>query len=357
MLGLVWSYFLITHQRGNIIANRYLAMLLTALAVLLIRQKAATDSHPIFTWLYFISQGVIFLIGPALYLHVRQLIEPASKSNPTSRRHFLPALLSIILMSLLFANRSAIASYDNITLLKFLAFGFILLQVVHLLVYIFRARKYIHRQASNINKYTSALILINTAWVKQLAIISSIFSIVIMVMYLLIISGGYYAINNSADILYLMLVAIIVVSIILKSWRQPEVISGFYQDTEKYKTSGLKAADVDLIKEKMRTLIEEEQVFLQPELSLQQLANRLELPAHQLSQLINQEYQLNFSHFINEWRISYAVAQIKNGAHKTTTLEGIAYESGFNSRSTFSRAFKKKIGCSPKQFCDSLEES
>lgn len=355
MLGLVWSYFLLTHKRGNLAANRYLSILIAALAVILIRQKASIDSHPIFTWLYFISQGVIFLIGPALYLHVTRLIHPKLKSGSAAWLHFIPALISIIFMSVLFAYRFRIKSFNNLTLLKFLFFGFTLLQIIHLLTYVFLAKKKIKNHQSNLNKYTSTLIRINASWVRNLAIIASLFSVLIVAMYALIISGGYYEINNSADKLYLILLSIIVITIIIKSWRQPEVVSGYYEDAEKYKTSRLKDTDVDRIKEKLSILIEEEQFFLQPELSVQQLAEKLELPAHNLSQIINQEYQLNFFHFINELRINYAVAQLKKGAHKGTTLEGIAYDSGFNSKSTFNRAFKRKLGCSPKQFCDSLE--
>lgn len=355
MLGLVWSYFLLTHKRGNIFANRYLSLLIAALAVLLIRQKAAVDSHPIFTWFYFISQGVVFLIGPALYFHVNRLTSSKAKLKKLAWPHFLPALMSVGLMSILFFYRSSIPPMGNTSLLKVLAFGFILLQLIHLLTYIFLAKKHIKHHDQSINKYTSALIKINTHWVKNLAIITTVFAALIIAMYALIISGGYYEINNSADLLYLILLAVIVVTIIIKSWRQPEVISGIYQNEEKYKTSRLKAMDIDRIKESLSSLIQEEQFFLKPELSLQQLADQMELSAHNLSQFINQEYHLNFFHFINELRIDYAVAQIKKGAHEKTTLEAIAYDSGFNSKSTFNRAFKRKLGCTPKQFCDTLK--
>ena len=354
MLGLVWSYFLFTHKRGNTLANKFLSILIAALAILAIRQKAAEGSYSIYIWLYYVSQGVIFLIGPALYFHIKVLLPDGERLKKTWL-HFLPAFISTILMSVLFAVRSAIPSFSNIALLKFLALGYVLIQLIHLLTYVFMTRRYIRYHDAQMGKYTSALVKINKKWVKNLTIVSTAFCALIGIMYFLIISGGYYEMNNSADTLFLVLLSIILMTIIVKSWRQPEVTSGIYKSADKYQTSKLSDLDVQSIKQKLVTLVEEDKPFLDPELSLKQLADKLQLPAHNLSQLINQEYNLNFSHFINESRIDYAVDLMKRGGHKKTTLEGIAYDSGFNSKSTFNRAFKRKLGCSPREFCDSMK--
>ena len=94
----------------------------------------------------------------------------------------------------------------------------------------------------------------------------------------------------------------------------------------------------------------DEKPYKDPDLSLSKLATQLHLSTNQLSQVINQFYQKNFYDFINSYRIEEVKLSMINGAVKRHTLLGIALESGFNSKATFNRFFKKYTGITPSQF-------
>ncbi|NER13617.1 helix-turn-helix domain-containing protein [Leptobacterium flavescens] len=354
LLGIVWAYFLLVNKRGNLSANKYLALLIAVLAVLVLRQSVYSETFPrLQPFLYFISQGVLYLIGPAVYLHIKNL---TGQKTPFSRvwKHFLPAVLTTLFMLGLFFYRTEIKEVNNILLLKIFFVTFVCLQLIHLLSYLIYSKKLIARYEKGLKRYYSSQTRINLKWMKQLLWICSSFAALIIAMYLLIVSGGYYEINNTADFLFLSLTAVLILSIIIRMWKQPEIVSGIYEEEQKYKTSPLSDSASGELKEKLQRLIREEKIYLDPELNLHQLASGMDTQPYIVSQLINQEYQQNFFNFINGHRIDFALEKIRNGYLKNTTLTGLAYDSGFNSKSTFNRAFKKKMQCSPKEYHNSV---
>lgn len=354
LLGMAWAYFLFTHKRGNLSANKYLAILIIALAVLMLRRIAYFETQQEFyLFLYFVSHGVIYLVGPAVYFHIENL---TGNNSPFGKvwKHFIPAMVTGVFMIGLYFFREEIKGIENLLFLKIFLSIFVSLQILHLLAYIFYARKLVAAYEKRLTRYYSSLSKINLNWIKQLMLITSTFAALILLMYLLIITGGYYEINNTADFLFLALIAIIILSIVVKSWKQPEIISGIYEENHKYKTSPLSNDESSKLKQKLEQLLYQEKNYLTPELNLNQLAAELDVQPYIISQLINQEYNQNFFNFINGFRIEFVLEKIQNGDLKDTTLVGLAYDSGFNSMSTFNRAFKKKMGCTPKEYNKSL---
>jgi AraC-like DNA-binding protein len=90
--------------------------------------------------------------------------------------------------------------------------------------------------------------------------------------------------------------------------------------------------------------------FLNPKIRMPELAHSLNIPRHIFSALINEDYQMNFFHFINQYRVEYAKTLLVDKEYQHYTLESIGELSGFNSRSTFNRIFKNVTGKSPKEF-------
>lgn len=76
-----------------------------------------------------------------------------------------------------------------------------------------------------------------------------------------------------------------------------------------------------------------------------------------LSRVINVGYNLNFNDFINGYRIKEVLSKIDDQQHKKVTLLGIALDSGFNSKATFNRAFKKQMGITPIEYIKSAEKA
>lgn len=103
-------------------------------------------------------------------------------------------------------------------------------------------------------------------------------------------------------------------------------------------------------KHTIQTFIETTHPYLNPELRLSELAQRFDLNVSQLSTLINLSFGQNFNDLINTYRIKAFLQRIDEGQLQHFTLISIAYDSGFNSKTTFNRAFKKQTCFSPTEF-------
>ena len=93
-----------------------------------------------------------------------------------------------------------------------------------------------------------------------------------------------------------------------------------------------------------------EKPYLDADLSLPELANRLAIPSHHLSRVINEQFEANFFDFINQYRIEEVKVRIDNPEYQNLSLLGIAFECGFNTKSAFNRVFKKMTGFTPSEY-------
>ncbi len=111
-------------------------------------------------------------------------------------------------------------------------------------------------------------------------------------------------------------------------------------------------SDDDLIawKAKILKLIETQKPYLQPDLTLSDMANQLKTNTSVISQVINTGFDKNFNDFINGYRVAEYLEKTATPQYKHLTLLAIAFECGFNSKTTFNRAFKKATGKAPSAF-------
>jgi len=108
--------------------------------------------------------------------------------------------------------------------------------------------------------------------------------------------------------------------------------------------------EIILWKQKIIDVMTQEKPYLDPDLSLSQLAQSLQIGTSHLSQVINTGFGRNFKDFINEYRVEAVKHYLQEGDKKHLTLLGIALESGFNSKATFNRTFKKFTHQTPSEF-------
>ena len=111
---------------------------------------------------------------------------------------------------------------------------------------------------------------------------------------------------------------------------------------------------MDKWKVKVTELLELKKVYENPQLTLRDVASELKTTTKTVSSVINSEFQMNFNDFINHYRIEAVKNKLKNGEYQQSTLLGIALDSGFNSKATFNRAFKKSTRMTPKDFIETL---
>ncbi len=100
----------------------------------------------------------------------------------------------------------------------------------------------------------------------------------------------------------------------------------------------------------VKHLMENEKVYLNPELNLSDLAKMAKMSRGQLSEIVNTAFEKNFNDFVNAYRVEAFKNMLKEEKHKQLSLLGIAQECGFNSKATFNRVFKKLTDLSPTEY-------
>ncbi|MGD1944984.1 MAG: helix-turn-helix domain-containing protein [Croceivirga sp.] len=116
----------------------------------------------------------------------------------------------------------------------------------------------------------------------------------------------------------------------------------------KYQSNKLSTIEAKEIQAKLENVLVEKELFLDADLSLQKVSEFLKVPTIKVSQTLNEHCNINFNDYINTYRIEVAKKMIVNKS--ALTLESIAMDCGFNSKSTFYSAFKKNTGMTPSQF-------
>lgn len=118
--------------------------------------------------------------------------------------------------------------------------------------------------------------------------------------------------------------------------------------SQKYLDKKLNEAEANLLVGKLKKVMEEKEMFKNPNLKLNDLAKTINVSGHQLSQLLNDNLEKNFTLFVNEYRIAAACKILS--ANSNLTIEAIGDEVGFNSKSTFYTSFKKIKGVTPNLY-------
>ncbi|PKL40015.1 MAG: hypothetical protein CVV44_07300 [Spirochaetae bacterium HGW-Spirochaetae-1] len=118
---------------------------------------------------------------------------------------------------------------------------------------------------------------------------------------------------------------------------------------KKYEKSGLKNDDRENYARTLYEYMCEEKPFLDPELRIDDVAAALQVKRHYLSQIISEKYGMNFYSYINGFRVEEA-KKLMSRSDEDINLLGIAFETGFNSKSTFNRTFKSLTGMTPSEF-------
>ncbi len=123
-----------------------------------------------------------------------------------------------------------------------------------------------------------------------------------------------------------------------------------YKQNKKYKQSLLDTDEIKNYSKELELIMEDYKLYLNPDLSLKDLASYLELPANYVSQLLNLGFQKNFSEYVNSYRVNEFKERVLLEEYKGLTLMAVAYDSGFNSKTVFNTFFKKIEGTTPNSY-------
>jgi len=139
-------------------------------------------------------------------------------------------------------------------------------------------------------------------------------------------------------------------------------IKGYFTDMDSLKKVDLSIASSDTKKkayppfdknqelQKLQDLVSAQKLYLDPNLSLTQLARAVRMSPSQVSDLINKGLGQNFNDYINKYRVEGIVKKLSDENNNHLSILAIALDNGFNSKATFNRVFKKKTGKSPSEY-------
>ena len=122
-----------------------------------------------------------------------------------------------------------------------------------------------------------------------------------------------------------------------------------YDGNIKY-SPNFEAAYLDQISRNIETAMQTGQLYTQLDLNMARFSVMVDIPFHHLAYYFREVKNQSFNDFRNDWRINYAKQLIREGKAEELTLEAIGLKSGFTSRSTFFRAFKRAEGIAPAEF-------
>lgn len=121
-------------------------------------------------------------------------------------------------------------------------------------------------------------------------------------------------------------------------------------ETAKPGKTGLGAERTGEIVQKIIVLMEKERLYQEPELTLQQLAGKLDVPNYQVSLALNEGMKKNFYDLVNGYRVEEAKRLLAEDRNRNFTILSVGFEAGFNSKTTFNTVFKKFTGLTPTEF-------
>ena len=332
-IGLTFAWLLWFTKRINRTANRFLGLALATIVlwmvwVLGIDIRLST-CFPHWSWL---PLQFSLVLGPLIYFYVLKITRPEYKFRSKDLLHFSPLLLELGAQAAEVGDsiKTGAATYDTPLfrqvnpILQLLAFVSVItyLYLSHRLIQDFYSRLrpvLMDRPRFAFRRLDRALLLLGLLCV--LSLFNDAFSLTV----------AFVLIGMAAEVM-------------LKLDSSVQL--------------AMPITDRSDAKEKSRRLREAvaaNRFYEDAELTLTTLAVKLMIHPHDLSRIINVGLEKNFSDFINEFRVREIARKMQDPAYDRLTLLGIAYESGFNSKTTFNRVFKEMTGKTPVEYKNSLK--
>lgn len=335
------------------------------------------DNQPYRDILFYIPFLHLFIIGPVIYFYVQSLLNPSFRFSRNHFYHFIPGIMYLIYSIIIWIIDKIILKkyyfYENQSDKDFAAW-YQILGLLSMLSYFLVCLKHYKLYKKLVFQVTSYANHILFNWIRNF-----LFAFLAMLVLRLIFYILPYFINGADDYTgiwwHYLFFSIILYYIAILGYSNPVISTIGYKVASLEKRTVLLLnnsnnlddntievyfeaitdnidENVQIWKEKVQELIEKEELYKLPTLTILDIANKLDTNVSLISKTINQGFLLNFNDFINKYRVDAVKKSFEAGNHEKTTLLGIAYDCGFNSKATFNRSFKKQTGVSPKEFIE-----
>lgn len=304
-------------KKGNKQAHFWLGLLFILLALRL--GKLAAQTFTDFTSYYFnVMHAAWLALGPTLLFYLKYYRSP-KQSLPYRFLHYVPALLFLFFAKNL---RSGLGE-ETWQIIYLVSFG-------HMFVYLILALINILDTYSNFSSSQQK-------W---------LFSVWGIVSFIWMANMAYYFFHFPFYIITALLTLVILYLLTFLAFQYRFLYFG--GDSRKYKNLALSNSEKTAYLNQLKQLLEEEKLYLDPDIQLPLIAKRLSISQHLLSRIINEHTRQNFPTFINSFRIKAAKENLIQ--HPKQKILTIAFDVGFRSLSTFNASFKKHTGSSPSEY-------
>ena len=343
----IYTAILLYFSPNNKMANRLLALLMIAITGWIIdaflRASGIYGQKPS---LYFLPIYYSFAFGPLLYFYVRKVTNKEFVFTRNMLYHFIPVLLQGI-----FYWCITFQSYQTKYQIWFTIHepytyrieydGTWLSLVIYLFLSIRYFLKYQHWLADNYSDITKKLL----NWLKfSLIMLSLICTAWFFEAVLRDFRNTYYQYDISTNLLSILVYCIGIIGM-------QQAANNVIFEVEKERVLSGPVMEIDtMVFASIRRAMTEAKLYLNSELTLSDLAKYLQLPAKMVSNNINAATGKPFNTFVNSFRVEEVKLRLKTTDLEKFTLLGIAYDSGFNSKTSFNRIFKEFTGSSPSDF-------
>ena len=333
--AMLMAFYLIFQKKGIANSRHILALLMIVYAIFLTGTFLLLFfyrwHHIYYAHLVNLS---VFLAPPLLYFYYRSLVDQRFKLTYASFWHIVPfaVIFSVMFYVIVFQlDRSFV----------FKPFGVVLISLLFIQSIYYLRRMYIEKKGAFTNGSSS-----KSKWFGYL--FRGIFFIFVFKLLTFITWNvlGYADICIFITAMFFIFSFIMINMLVLYGLFNPEQLINYF----KYQSSSLNGDIKDKHFTDLLHLLDQKKLYLDPLLNLDKLARQLSISGKQLSQLINENAGNNFNDFINKYRIEEAQNLMKNGDGQQSNILEIAYQVGFNSKSTFNTAFKKFTNSTPSEY-------
>jgi len=347
-ISLTLSLFLWIAPKQNQSANRWLAILMVAVALWIIRiltiDIGLVTRIPLWNRLNF---WLPMTFGPLIYFYVRQITRPRYVFKRKDLLHFIPIVpeLGAQVFAVIQNIETDNVIYNHLNLILQLL-AFLSITIYLFLCHVQIDRFYQEKQFRAGDRYRNGLLWLDRLlaglalgwllWIPFTAVDFFYYRYELTVQH-------YYP-------LYLLLISIII-GLAGKSHLKAET-----SDTTYFNLKPLLPANLKQKGSWLKLEVKDKAYYRDAELSLTSLAEKLEMHTHEVSRIINSVFKKSFNDFINEYRVREIVIKMQDPSYDHITLLGLAYESGFNSQSSFHRVFKQFTGKTPLEYKNHLQK-